>query len=80
MRRSITIGLCAFFLATGVALCWPTSEVQFPTSREVAERAASAWLTAHSDIHPISYEFNAPAIVHLPDGVSRVMMCGMVMC
>ena len=78
MRRPITLGLCAFFLATGAALCWPQKALMYPTSREAAERAAAAYLKANSDVEPTSFEFNAPAIVHLTGGNSHVAMCGMV--
>ena len=78
MRRPITLGLCAFLLATGAALCWPQKTLMYPTSREAAERAAAAYLTANSDVEPTSYEFNAPAIVYLLNGQSYVAMCGMV--
>ena len=78
MRRPITLGLCAFLLATGAALCWPQKTLMYPTSREAAERAAAAYLRANSDVEPTSYEFNAPAIVYVLNGQSHVAMCGMV--
>ena len=81
MRRPITLGLCAFLLATGAALCWPQQEVRFPTSLSAAEVAAAVWLDANTLPRPLSYEFNRPVLIPAAPPPSefgpRVVMCGM---